>query len=80
MRFRPRSRRACSTWRPVRVDIRARKPWTRMRRRFLGCHVRFGMVLLLRCYNSEIIPRLSVRVKPLTLPGCHVIVWQVVVW
>ena len=39
----PLNRRAFRTARPPRVFIRARKPWTRCRRRTLGCHVRFGI-------------------------------------
>src|SRR4029453_627631 len=35
-RLRPRARRRCRIARPARVDIRARKPWRRFRRRTLG--------------------------------------------
>lgn len=42
-RFRPRRCRARMTLRPFFVRIRARKPCTFSRRRFLGCQVRFGM-------------------------------------
>jgi len=42
-RWRPLSRRAFKTARPPLVFIRSRKPCTRLRRRTLGCHVRFGI-------------------------------------
>jgi hypothetical protein len=41
--LRPLARRALSTLRPPRVDMRFRKPWTRIRRLFFGCHVRLGI-------------------------------------
>ena len=50
--FRPFLRRRLITLRPPTVRIRARKPWTRLRLRFLGCHVRFGMSVLLY-YNNR---------------------------
>jgi len=43
--LRPLALRALSTLRPPRVDIRVIKPCTRMRRRFLGCHVLLGMMV-----------------------------------
>lgn len=42
-RLRPLRRRAFSTLRPPRVDIRARNPCRRWRRLVLGCQVRFGI-------------------------------------
>ena len=43
--LRPLALRALSTLRPPRVDMRNIKPCTRMRRRFLGCHVLLGIVI-----------------------------------
>src|SRR6185312_5220421 len=40
-RLRPLARRRLSIARPARVDIRARKPWRRLRLRTLGWSVRF---------------------------------------
>lgn len=42
-RWRPFLRRALSTARPARVDIRFRKPCTRTRRRILGWYVLLGI-------------------------------------
>jgi hypothetical protein len=39
--MRPLARRAFKTFRPLRVAIRARKPWVRARLRRLGWKVRF---------------------------------------
>jgi hypothetical protein len=51
--FRPFLRRRLITFRPPTVRIRARKPWTRLRLRFLGCHVRFGITALLYYDNRR---------------------------
>ena len=43
--LRPLALRAFSTLRPPLVDMRAIKPCTRTRRRFLGCHVLLGIII-----------------------------------
>ncbi len=42
-RIRPLNLRRLITALPPRLLIRALKPWTRCRRRFLGCQVRLGI-------------------------------------
>ena len=54
-RWRPLSRRAFRTALPPLVFIRARKPCTRIRRRTLGCHVRFGILVTLRSGSQQVI-------------------------
>jgi hypothetical protein len=54
-RWRPLSRRALRTRRPPLVFIRDRNPCTRLRRRTLGCQVRFGMFNPRRVNSQQII-------------------------
>jgi hypothetical protein len=51
-RWRRFSRLALSTLRPPLVFIRARNPCRRLRRRTLGCHVRFGISLHLISWSN----------------------------
>jgi hypothetical protein len=62
--WRPFCRLALRTRRPPLVFIRARKPCTRERLRFLGCHVRFGIPIPhLSVSQQAIIPPFSPACK-----------------
>jgi hypothetical protein len=68
-RWRPFCRRALRTRRPPLVFILARKPCTRLRRRTLGCHVRFGITVPLQSgLRLAIIPSFLATCK---FPGRH---------
>jgi hypothetical protein len=68
-RWRPFCRRALRTRRPPLVFILARKPCTRLRRRTLGCHVRFGIPIPLQSgLRLAIIPSFLTTCK---FPGRH---------